>query len=148
MSEEIKIENALCFNLYSASRMMTQVYRPFLNELDLTYPQFLVLHILWENKNEAKSVKSIGERLYLDSGTLSPLLKRLEKNELITKTKSMDDERGVYIELSKKGKALEKKASKIPMEMFCKINLTEKRFLEVLEGVKEVLGNLHHHIEK
>ena len=143
MSEDIKIENALCFNLYSASRAMTQAYRPYLKGLGLTYPQFLVMFILWENPKTSTTVKSLGERLYLDSGTLSPMLKRLESQDLITRERSKSDERETNIILTKNGRKLKTKTKDIPMEMFCKLQMNMERFGEILEGVKEVLGNLN-----
>jgi DNA-binding MarR family transcriptional regulator len=140
MSEKIQIEKALCFNLYSASRLMTQVYRPYLQKFDLTYPQFLVMTVLWSK--DKYRVKELGSRLYLDSGTLTPLLKRLEKMNLVTRDRSTSDEREVFVNLTRKGKSLEKKCRDIPFEMFCKLNVSEKRFHDILSGVTEILRNL------
>ncbi len=145
MSKQIQIEDALCFNLYTASRIMTQVYNPYLSEIGLTYPQFLVMNLLW-SKDEV-SVKSLGERLYLDSGTLTPLLKRLILQNLITKERSTEDERTVLISLTKKGKDLQKKTKDIPMEMFCQLNVSMNRFVEIRDGVKEILNNLANKVE-
>ena len=140
MSEKNQIEKALCFNLYSASRLMTQVYRPYLQKVGLTYPQFLVITVLW-SKDEYR-IKELGNRLYLDSGTLTPLLKRLEKMNLVTRDRSSSDEREVFVSLTRKGKSLEKKCQEIPFEMFCNLKVSEERFHEILSGVTEVLGNL------
>jgi len=143
MSEKPSIEDALCFNLYTASRLMTQVYRPYLKKIGLTYPQFLVMLLLWQGSAEELTVKDLGKRLYLDSGTLTPLLKRLESMDLLTRNRSKNDEREVLISLTRKGKNLEKKSESIPMEMFCNLNLTMDSFIEIRDGVKEVLSNLH-----
>ncbi|OUR99773.1 hypothetical protein A9Q84_01735 [Halobacteriovorax marinus] len=147
MSKKVSIEDALCFNLYTASRLMTQVYRPYLKKIGLTYPQFLVMTLLWKAKgkdsDKGTTVKELGTRLYLDSGTLTPLLKRLEAMELLTRKRSTHDEREVLITLSRKGINLEKKSESIPMEMFCNLNLTMDSFIEIRDGVKEVLANLH-----
>ena len=144
MSEKIQIEKALCFNLYSASRLMTQVYRPYLQKFDLTYPQFLVMTVLWSK--DKYRVKELGSRLYLDSGTLTPLLKRLEKMYLVTRDRSSSDEREVFVNLTRKGKSLEKKCRDIPFEMFCKLNVSEGRFHEILSGVTEILENLKNNL--
>ncbi len=143
---EIEIEDALCFNLYSASRAMTQVYRPYLKQLGLTYPQFLVLTLLWSK--DTVTVKELGQRLYLDSGTLTPMLKRLESMELLTRNRSKDDEREVFIKLTSKGKRFKNKTSDIPSEMFCNLDLTMERFIEVRDGVREVLINLLEKLDK
>lgn len=143
MSNKPTVEDALCFNLYTASRLMTQVYRPYLKKIGLTYPQFLVMILLWQESTKEHTVKDLGKRLYLDSGTLTPLLKRLESMELLTRNRSKSDEREVLISLTRKGKNLEKKSETIPTEMFCNLNLTMERFVEIREGVKEVLSNLH-----
>jgi DNA-binding MarR family transcriptional regulator len=148
MPIEVKIEDALCFNLYSASRAMTQVYRPYLKKLNLTYPQFLVMLLLWQGKDEVSTVKDLGKRLYLDSGTLTPMLKRLEALEFIKRTRSINDEREVIIQLSRKGKNLEKKCEDIPMEMFCNLNLSMERFVDIRDGVAEVLNNLNTKLDK
>ena len=143
MTIEIKIEDALCFNLYSASRAMTQVYRPYLNKLGLTYPQFLVMLLLWEKGSAKVNVKDLGSRLHLDSGTLTPLLKRLESNELVQRTRSEKDEREVIVKLTRKGKNLEKKTSDIPMKMFCNLKVNMDEFVEVRDGVAKILENLN-----
>ncbi len=106
------LENQLCFPLYAASRLTTKLYAPFLKELDITYPQYLVMLVLWQY--EEQTVKEIGEKLLLESNTLTPLLKRLEKKEIIKRKRSKKDERTVIIELTSKGEQLKKKANTIP----------------------------------
>lgn len=112
MNESLKLNNQLCFPIYALSRQITAIYRPHLEKLGLTYPQYLVLMILWEHKSV--TVKHLGELLWLDSGTLTPLLKRMEANGLLTRKRSSSDERVVDIILADKGKDLEKEAISIP----------------------------------
>jgi MarR family transcriptional regulator, organic hydroperoxide resistance regulator len=107
-----RLDEQLCFALYSASRAVIAAYRPLLDELDLTYPQYLVLLVLWEE--EPCTVGHLGDRLHLDSGTLSPLLKRLEAGGLVSRQRSAADERRVDITLTAKGRALEDRAACIP----------------------------------
>jgi DNA-binding MarR family transcriptional regulator len=109
--ELLKLENQLCFPLYAASRLVTKCYQPLLDEFDLTYPQYLVLLILWET--DEVNLKVFAERLYLQSNTLTPLLKRMEEMELISRTRSQEDERSIIISLTEKGKQLKTKAPKI-----------------------------------
>lgn len=105
----------MCFALYAASRAVTNTYRPLLEPLGLTYPQYLVLMVLWEHGDT--SVKDLGAALMLDSGTLSPLLKRLEGAALINRRRNVDDERSVLVSLTDKGSRLRGKASQIPMTL-------------------------------
>jgi MarR family transcriptional regulator, organic hydroperoxide resistance regulator len=104
--------NQLCFAIYSTAHAFNRVYKPLLDRLGLTYPQYLVMLVLWER--DGLSVKDIGERLFLDSGTLTPLLKRLEAAELIKRTRSTEDERQVLIALTARGQALKEKARAVP----------------------------------
>lgn len=110
-----RLDDQLCFALYSASRAVTMVYRPLLDELNLTYPQYLVLMVLWED--EPCTVGHLGARLHLDSGTLSPLLKRLEVLGLVHRARSADDERRVQITLTAAGRSLEERAACIPEKL-------------------------------
>jgi DNA-binding MarR family transcriptional regulator len=108
----LALENQFCFALYSASHAMTKTYKPLLDRLGLTYPQYLVMLVLWEQ--DAILVKDIGARLFLDSGTLTPLLKRLEANGLLERNRDPHDERQVRISLSEQGRALQQHARAIP----------------------------------
>ena len=108
----LELDNQLCFALYSTSLAMTRVYKPLLDELGLTYPQYLAMLVLWER--DGLMVSELGERLYLDSGTLTPLLKRLEASGLITRIRAVEDERRVHITLSASGRKLKTRAAKIP----------------------------------
>jgi len=134
------LDDALCFALYSAHRLMNQAYRPFLLELKLTYPQFLVMICLWYKDNQ--NLKDIGENLLLDSGTLTPLIKRLIDSGLIVKERSTDDERKIIISLTKEGKKLQEKTDKIPMGMFCKLKLSEKKIINLRNEVNFLIKNL------
>ena len=111
----LRLESQLCFALYSSSLAMTKLYKPLLEPLGLTYPQYLALLVLWEQDGIA--VGSLGERLYLDSGTLTPLLKRLETAELVRRTRSTEDERQVLIALTPKGESLREKARAVPQSI-------------------------------
>jgi DNA-binding MarR family transcriptional regulator len=113
--DPLKLENQLCFPLYAASREVIKLYKPFLDELDLTYTQYIAMLLLWEN--ESMTVKEIGDCLFLDSGTLTPLLKKLEAKGMITRTRSTKDERNLNVTATKAGKALHDKALHIPLEM-------------------------------
>src|SRR5216684_6822399 len=107
--------NQLCFAIYSTAHAFNRVYKPLLKRLGLTYPQYLVMLVLWERDD--LPVKDIGERLFLDSGTLTPLLKRLEAAELIKRTRSTEDERQVLIALTPQGRALQEKARAVPQSI-------------------------------
>ncbi len=111
------LDRQLCFALYNASRALIRAYGPLLEPLGLTYPQYLAMLILWEDKSA--SVKALGERLALDSGTLTPLLKRMERSGLITRRRDTQDERVVRIELTAAGQRLRTKAKHVPTEIAC-----------------------------
>jgi DNA-binding MarR family transcriptional regulator len=108
----LKLENQVCFAVYSTAHAFNRIYKPLLERLGLTYPQYLVMLVLWERDDVA--VKDIGQRLFLDSGTLTPLLKRLEAAGLIRRTRSAEDERQVLIALTPQGHALREKAKTVP----------------------------------
>lgn len=112
MTDFLKLENQVCFPVYALSRQITAIYRPFLDKLGLTYPQYLVMMVLWQYKTI--TVKELGDMLLLDSGTLTPLLKRMENNGLLTRSRSTKDERMVDITISEKGEALKTPAKSIP----------------------------------
>lgn len=111
-NDVLLLDNQLCFALHSASLAMTKVYKPHLDALNVTYPQYLVLLVLWES--DGLTVSAIGERLFLDSGTLTPLLKRLEAQGLLSRTRDAADERRVVIRLTEQGRALKQDAAGIP----------------------------------
>lgn len=145
MSDRVQIEQALCFNLYAASRLMGQAYVKPLKAINLTYLQFLVMNLLWNEDHV--TLKKLGERLYLDSGTLTPLINRLVKQKLIAKKKSKRDGREIFIVLTKQGHELEKKAAHVPMQMFCKLSVSVDKFEVIRDGVREILKNLEKSVE-
>ena len=114
---QLALDRQFCFALYSASHAMTKTYKPMLDRLGLTYPQYLVMLVLWEQ--DAILVKDIGARLFLDSGTLTPLLKRLEGNGLLSRNRNPQDERQVRIALTDQGRALRRQAEAIPEQVLC-----------------------------
>ncbi|MCW3806070.1 MarR family winged helix-turn-helix transcriptional regulator [Plebeiibacterium marinum] len=113
--EQLKLKNQLCFPIYAASRLITREYQPFLDSLSITYPQYLVLMVLWEN--DCLGVNDIAKKLILNTNTITPLLKRMEQQNLIYRSRSDKDERKVLVQLTNKGKELQEKASKIPEEL-------------------------------
>ena len=112
MKEHFKLENQLCFRLYTASRLITQAYHPLLGEYGLTYPQYLVLLVLWER--DAQPVNDIAKRLVLETNTVTPLLKRMEAEGILTRTKGEKDARQTIVQLTKKGRGLQKELACVP----------------------------------
>lgn len=112
MHEQLKLSNQLCFRLYTVTRLITQAYRPLLDPLGLTYPQYLVMMVLWEQDNQ--TVGDIGRRLMLDTNTLTPMLQRMEREGLLVRTHGISDGRQTLVSLTKKGIHLEEKAKDIP----------------------------------
>jgi DNA-binding MarR family transcriptional regulator len=113
--DPLKLENQLCFPLYAAAKEVVGRYKPFLDKLELTYTQYISMMVLWEHKS--MSVKELGQRLYLDSGTLTPLLKRLESKGFIRRERSHDDERVVDITITEAGERLREEAMEVPRQM-------------------------------
>ena len=137
----VALDDQLCFALYAASRAVTARYRPMLDEIGLTYPQYLVMMLLWEADNQ--TVGQLGARLSLDSGTLSPLLKRLTAAGLVTRHRRVEDERSVSIALTDAGRALHEKAGAISEEIICVLDLDRAEFTDLkakLELVTERAG--------
>ncbi|MFV0418000.1 MAG: MarR family winged helix-turn-helix transcriptional regulator [Dysgonomonas sp.] len=137
MLDELKLNNQLCFPLYALSRQITNLYRPLLDRLGLTYPQYLVLMVLWENKSA--TVKQLGELLLLDSGTLTPLLKRMETNGLVIRRRSKEDERIVNILITDKGEQLEKTAELIPSTLKKQMEMTDMQLINLREQICNIL---------
>jgi DNA-binding MarR family transcriptional regulator len=144
------VDQQLCFALYSASRAMTAAYRPVLTEMNLTYPQYLVMLVLWEEAADARSnpegrvtVGRLGERLQLDSGTLSPLLKRLEGNGFVRRERSRDDERLVDVTLTPAGRRLEDRAQCIPEELGSATGMTERQAADLRDAVRHLTDALN-----
>ena len=136
----LKLENQLCFSLYALSREIIKLYKPILDELNLTYTQYLVMLVLWE---EGKStVKNLGTRLHLDSGTLTPLLKKLEAAGFINRYRSTEDDRVVIAELTEKGEKLQDKAKDIPTKILCSMNTDNDKVIKLKKDLDDILLNL------
>lgn len=140
--ESLKLDQQICFPLYVLSKEITGLYRPILEELDLTYPQYLVMMVLWEQ--EGLAVSAIGEKLFLDSGTLTPVLKRLESKGLINRIRNKSDERMVLLFLTEQGKDLRQQACCIPQKLLSQIHIK----IEDLENFKETLTQLINTLKK
>lgn len=143
MDPALKLENQLCFRLYTASRLITQAYHPLLSRIGLTYPQYLVMMVLWEQ--DGQPVNDIAKRLYLETNTVTPLLKRMESEGFITRKKAKEDGRKVIVSLTSKGKALEEKASCIPFEMSGAVacrSITEKTATELYRTLDDLIYSL------
>ena len=136
----LQLEKQVCFPLYAATRAMMQTYQPLLSALDLTYPQYLVLLVLWERDGVA--VKEIGRRLYLDSGTLTPLLKRMEEAALLRRVRSQKDERVVEIFLTAEGKKLKRRAQEVPSALACRLALPPAELIRVRDDMRRLFEHL------
>lgn len=136
----LKLENQLCFPLYAASKEVIRRYKPFLDKVDLTYTQYIALMVLWE-ENEI-NVKSLGEKLFLDSGTLTPLLKKLESKGYITRKRLDKDERNLTISITKEGLALQEQVKNIPNEIGKCVNLEEEEAKSLYNILYKILGNI------
>lgn len=136
----LSLDRQLCFALYSASLAMTKLYKPLLAPLGLTYPQYLVMMVLWEQDQagEHLTVNELGQRLNLDSGTLTPLLKRLETAGLLQRQRDQDDERKVRLVLSDPGRALKRQAEAVPRAIACQLDMPEQDFV----SLRATLGQL------
>ncbi|MBJ7337317.1 MarR family transcriptional regulator [Mycolicibacterium sp.] len=142
----MSLDQHLCFALYSASRAMTAAYRPILTDMNLTYPQYLVLLVLWDEGRV--TVGRLGERLHLDSGTLSPLLKRLEANGFVRRDRSTADERLVDVTLTDAGRDLERRAQCIPEQLFSSTGMTERGAADLRDAVRQLTDALTASSEK
>ena len=136
----LKLENQLCFPFYAVSRQLTKTYQPHLQALGLTYPQYLVLLLLWEH--EQLTVKELGDRLLLDSGTLTPLLKRMEQRQLLSRRRDPRDERSVIIGLLPAGQVLEAQARDIPVQLLAKSGLSLAEFEALRAQLNQLLARL------
>ena len=138
--EMFTLDNQLCFPVYALSRQLTAMYRPLLEKFDLTYPQYLVMMMLWEK--DQVTIKEIGEKLLLDTGTLTPLLKRLEQKNYLSRIKGTKDERMVFISLTAQGKALKSEASKIPGALMCALDIPQAEILSLQQKLIEFLNKI------
>lgn len=142
--DPLALDNQFCFALYSTSLAMTKMYKPLLAKIGLTYPQYLVMLVLWQE--DGLSVNQIGEKLFLDSGTLTPLLKRIEATGFIKRQRSMEDERQVTISLTPIGQELKSKAQEIPLQIMCASGLQPEALLNLRSQLNDVRGALHAHL--
>jgi DNA-binding MarR family transcriptional regulator len=138
--EALLLDNQLCFALYSASLAMTKLYKPLLDELGLTYPQYLVMLVLWEG--DGLMVSELGQRLSLDSGTLTPLLKRLEGAGLVSRVRAVEDERRVHIHLTAAGRRLKARAAKVPGCVLAASKCSVPELLRLTEQVRTLRERL------
>ena len=138
--ELLKLENQLCFPLYVCSKEVVHRYAPFLKELGITYTQYITLMALWEH--DSVSIGELGERLYLDTGTLTPLLKKLEEKGLVNRVRSADDERRVDITLTDAGRSLKQRAAMVPVHMGRCVNLTPDEALELKRLLSKVIESV------
>nr|WP_320022655.1 MarR family transcriptional regulator [uncultured Draconibacterium sp.] len=138
MDDELKLKSQVCFPIYALSREIISVYRPILEELDLTYPQYLAMIVLWEN--EPQKVNEIGDKLNLDNGTITPLLKRMAAKGLISRKRNSKDERVVEISLTKSGKQLQTKAANAPHKVVKAMGITPEDLMQLKELVLKILN--------
>ncbi|WP_288255056.1 MarR family transcriptional regulator [uncultured Hydrogenophaga sp.] len=139
-SDLLKLDNQLCFALYSASLAMTKLYKPWLDELGLTYPQYLAMLALWEE--DGLTVSALGERLHLDSGTLTPLLKRLETIGFVTRLRDVQDERRVLVRLTAAGRRLKTRAARIPSCVLQATQCTVQEAIALTQDVRRLRDRL------
>lgn len=140
-SELLKLDNQLCFALYACSREINKLYKPYLDNLGITYTQYVTLLVLWEKDN--LTVKELGIKLHLDSGTLTPLLKKLESVDIIKRIRDTEDERNVYVKLTDKGSKMKEKALEIPSKVFCGTGLSLEEAVSLKESLRHLLANLN-----
>ena len=136
----LKLENQLCFPLYVCSKEIVRKYKPFLDELDITYTQYITLMALWDKG--ALSVKELGKQLFLDSGTLTPLLKTLEAKGFVTRTRDKEDERNLIVSLTDEGMKLRERAVSIPAKMGACLNIKPEDAAELYRILHQIMENV------
>ncbi|WP_310542847.1 MarR family transcriptional regulator [Phenylobacterium sp.] len=136
VAEQLRLDNQLCFALYAATGLVTRAYRPLLEPLGLTYPQYLAMMALWEKA--PRTVSDLGEALGLDSGTLTPLLKRMEAAGLVKRTRDAADERRVQITLTDAGRALQEKAAGVPFALACALDLPGEEIVSLRARLQDL----------
>jgi DNA-binding MarR family transcriptional regulator len=145
MGEQLKLSNQVCFPVYMLAKEIVSRYRPFLEELGLTYPQYLVLLVLWEE--DGQTLSQIGEKLHLDSGTLTPLLKRMEQKHIIVRTRNSTDERSVNITLTPQGKDLREKALAVPKQLIDAMKVPLEELSQFKNRIDHLLSILDKRVE-
>lgn len=141
MYEQLKLDKQLCFSVYACSREIIKLYKPHLDRLKLTYTQYITMLVMWEE--EVISAKDLGTKLYLDSGTLTPLLKKLEKLDLVTRNRSKEDERILVVTLTGKGKDLKEEAKLIPKEIVDSIDVTIDELSSLRDSLQGLTNQIH-----
>lgn len=136
--ESLLLQNQLCFPLYAASREVVKKYTPYLDELGLTYTQYITMMVVWEEKE--LSVKALGDRLFLDSGTMTPVLKALEKKGYVSRTRSKEDERMLVVSLTEEGLELREKALEVPAKAGSCISITPEEAVSLYQILYKILG--------
>lgn len=144
--DKLKIGNQLCFPLYACSREIVRLYKPFLDEIGLTYTQYIAMMVLWERKQ--LTVKQLGEILYLDSGTLTPLLKKMESSGLLSRSRDKADERSVIVKLTDQGEELKERAVLIPEKISKCVPLDQEESKQLYHLLYKILGNSSRNPEK
>lgn len=139
-NDALKLENQLCFPLYACAKEIVKAYTPYLDELGITYTQYITMMVMWEHKE--LRVKEVGKLLYLDSGTLTPVLKKLEEKGFVTRRRSDADERDVIVTLTESGEALKEKAVLIPAKLSSCIDLEPQKAKALYDLLYEVLGKI------
>ena len=136
--DSLKLKNQLCFPLYSASREVVKKYHPYLTEIGLTYTQYITMMVMWEEKQI--SVKELGEKLFLDSGTMTPVLKSLEQKGFVTRNRSEQDERSVIVKITESGEKLKESAREIPLKVAGCVGLEVEEAQELYKLLYKILG--------
>lgn len=138
--DSLRLDNQLCFSLYVCSKEIIRKYKPLLDPYNLTYTGYIIMMALWEH--DKITIKSLGKKLFLDSGTLTPLLKKLEAQGYISRNRSKKDERNVYISLTQKGKAFQDEALDIPKNLICNLNLDLEDGMRLLDELHKMMNTL------
>jgi DNA-binding MarR family transcriptional regulator len=136
--DKIKLENQLCFPLYALSREVIKLYKPILDKYNLTYTQYITMLVMWEE--EKIIFKELGQRLHLDSGTLTPVVKKLEAMELVTKYRNKEDDRLVTVELTEKGKLLREDILEVPEKVYCKFKGDDEKLIALKKQLDELVA--------
>ena len=136
----LKLENQLCFQLYACSKEVIRRYKPYLDKLDLTYTQYIAMMVMWEKKEV--TVKELGKCLYLDSGTLTPVLKKLEEKNYVVRNRSKEDERNLIVSITETGEDLKEQAVKIPMELGACVNVEPQEAQQLQKLLYKLLNGL------
>jgi len=139
--EHLKLSNQLCFKIYSASRAMIRLYKPILDKLKLTYPQYIAMLVLWEK--EVIPFKELSDEIKLKTGTLTPLLNKLEKQGYIVKIRDENDDRKILVKLTDKGRELKEEALNVPAEIACKTSLEKEEYISYMKIMNDLLEKLY-----